>query len=499
MTKRGQTERAAAFLRIFLAVLLAAAAFLILHFRTHKEEAYTVQTVAPTCVDNGYSLYTHIRTGKVHVEDIVAAEGHRFDETRTVREESGLTPALLIRTCCVCGTEEQQAVYPSLAIPRLSLYGSLDGIGKSQEVSLETEYADDSRSFRGYAALKYQGHSTLAYSKKNYTIKFYLDQDHSQKNKLSFSHWNPEHKYVLKANYADSSHCRNVICADVWANMVQSRQNVPRRFSLLSNFGAADGFPVAVYLNDEFHGLYTLTLHKDDDLFGMEDGKAQAVMIANSAASEEAFFRARAVFEENTPWEVEFCGTEDDTWAKERLNELVDLVMNSDDETFRKQLKKHLDVDSAVDYLLAMYALGLREHGAKDLILVCYGKNDPWICSMFDMEEAFGGSSADPFLPQRKNGEWDSATGSLLWDRMLDVFYPEICRRYGQLRQTALDTDTIASAIRAYTGQISAEIYRAEAETNGTVLFVADEAERMIEYIEKQVSQLDAIFVGEGT
>ncbi len=494
MSKSGHTEWISASLRVLLAVVLTVTAALILYFRVHKEEEYVVHTVAPTCSDNGYSLYTHVRTGQVYVEDIVPAQGHRFEKTQTVREENGYNPVLLVRICGVCGTEEQQAVYPSLSVPRLSLYGSLDGIGKTQEVSAEVEYLDTSRSFRGYAALKYQGHSTLAFPKKNYTVKFYLDEDHNQKNKLSFSHWNPEHKYILKANYADSSHCRNVICANVWANMVQSRQNVPRHFSSLSNFGAVDGFPLAVYLNDEFHGLYTLTLHKDDDLFGMESGEEQAIMIANSAASPEAFFREKAAFTENSPWEVEFCGTEDSTWAKERLNGLIDFVMTSDDETFRRQLKNHLDVDSAIDYLIAMYALGLPAHGAKDLILVCYGQNDPWICSHFDMEEAFGLDSTEVFRPTQKNGKWDSATGSLLWDRVLNIFYPEICRRYVQLRKNALDAEDIATEIRAYIGQISPGIYRAEAETNGTDLFTADETEQMIKYLKNQIALLDTIF-----
>ena len=131
-----------------------------------------------------------------------------------------------------------------------------------------------------------------------------------QRSGLSAPFFTPNRpKYILKANYNDPSHCRNVVCADIWAEMVQSRARLPRELTVLSNYGAADGFPVSVYLNDEFHGLYTLTLHKDDDLFGMEDGKKQALLILNDASSEEAYFRAETSFGLGSPWEIEFCGT----------------------------------------------------------------------------------------------------------------------------------------------------------------------------------------------
>ena len=76
-----------------------------------------------------------------------------------------------------------------------------------------------------------------------------------------------EHKYILKANYADVTQSRNLICADVWSDMAASRANVHPRLVRTSNYGAVDGFPVSVWHNSEFLGLYTLNLHKDDDLF----------------------------------------------------------------------------------------------------------------------------------------------------------------------------------------------------------------------------------------
>ena len=321
-----------------------------------------------------------------------------------------------------------------------------------------------------------------------------------QRSGLSAPFFTPNrHKYILKANYNDPSHCRNVVCADVWAEMVQSRARIPRELTVLSNYGAADGFPVSVYLNDEFHGLYTLTLHKDDDLFGMEDGKKQALLILNDASSEEAYFRAETSFGLGSPWEIEFCGTENTDWVKAKLNELIAFLRDSDENTFRKNLSRYPDVDAAIDYLIALYTPGLPAHAAEDLLPVCYSPNDAWICSHYDMHDAFSAGDSGTFLPKKNGSTWDSATGSLLWDRILNTFYEDICRRYAKLRRDILQPEKIGAAIDAYIAQIPDAVYAAEAEVNGTAPFTEDTVTEMHTFLHKQIALFDTIFTYERT
>ena len=45
---------------------------------------------------------------------------------------------------------------------------------------------------------------------------------------------------------------------------------------------------------------FDITSH--DDLFGMKDGRDHAILIANTATSDEAFFRNHASFQEDSPW-----------------------------------------------------------------------------------------------------------------------------------------------------------------------------------------------------
>ena len=494
-----------AVLRCVCAVVILALAVAISYWRTSQQDALLrqsdVQKVEATCTSNGYTLLTNRETGETTMIQIVPAKGHSFGqwETRNENATVGCTPR--VRSCLICGWEENGADYEDLGIARLSLYGSLEGIGKMESVDLTAEFEDQEQgiSFQSYATLKHQGHSSLGYSKKNFTLKFFEDENCTVKNKLTFSHWNKEHKYILKANYIDPSQSRNLVCADIWAEICASRSSMPDEMRGLSNYGAVDGFPIAVYLNDQFLGLYTMNLHKDDDLFGMEDGERQAIMICNVPGTQEAEFRGEAEFSDDSSWEVEFCGTEDDGWAKQKLNELIRFVMTSDDDLFRAELGNYLDVDGAIDYLLTTYALGLTRHGSKDLVLVNYGSI--WIPSHYDMEDAFGlladGSGAydaEEFLPFRTDEGWTSATENLLWDRLLNCFEDEIAQRYAVLRETILTTDGLCGRVSQFTDMIPEDLYAADAACYPPPAQF-DAEEQMIQYIQGRLAALDEIFL----
>lgn len=481
-----------AVIRLVSAALLLTATCLYLKYRPQDTQEFEIKVIPPTCTESGYSLYTNLQTGATEVREPVPAPGHLLGEYEILRTGTEVEPELRTRTCSVCQTQVQEAIYPPLDIARLSLSGSTDGIAKQKEVPLTAEFLQDTRSFSAYVTAKYQGHSTLQYSKKNYTVKFFSDQACNDKYKLTFSHWNPEHKYVLKAHYTDPSMCRNLVCADIWADMVRARETVPQRLSELSNYGSVDGFPIALYINDSFHGLYTMNLHKDERLFNLEDGAMEAIMNINHAEGPAAYFLEEAVFGEDTPWEIERCATEDSQWSEDRLNDLIRFVQTSDDGTFRRDLHHYLDIDSAVDYVIAMYALGLQEHCAKDLILVTYAEEGPWICSMYDMEEAF---DLEGPICVPGTDSWDSGTGSLLWDRFLTHFHPEIRARYAQLRKTILDPKKLCSRVDAFVDQIAREIYEADAAVNGVPVHTPEQTRQIKDNIVQLIHAADTVFL----
>ena len=451
--KRGK-QKVTTFFYVCLAVLIC----LILTDAAHAENQDA--DLAPTCTESGYR--TVEEQGVIRLEEIPPL-GHQFGDWIIAEDGKSKT-----HTCSACGYEEtiRIGLVPEEKLPWLNLKGEMEGIGKKNRVVLEAEFVSEEDAFQCYGIMTLQGHSTYGFPKKNYTIRFYDDPEGKEKHKSSFRDWDREHKYILKANYEDLSQCRNLVGAEIWEEMTESRSSVPEQIRNLPHYGAVDGFPVAVYLNGSFFGLYTLNLHKDDDLYQMKNGRQEAILICNAQTTDEALFRAPAAFAEDysSDWEVEFCGTEDDSWAKESFNQLITFVMESSDEEFAAHLDKYLDVDAAVDYLLFIYALGLEKSGAKDLVLLNYG--DRWIPTAFDMDEAFGLDPAnaryrqpEEFLPVLSEGRIESGTGSLLWDRLLTHYQDRIIARYRELRENTLSGENMIKHVKEFIAQIPESFY----------------------------------------
>lgn len=114
-------------------------------------------------------------------------------------------------------------------LPILALTGDTSAMTKDNAVTLDYEYGDRS----GSCTVKWQGNSSLAYPKKNYTIKF----DNAFE---AAAGWGEQMKYCLKANFIDHSHARNLVSAKLWGQIVKRRKNV-NNFSYDEVTGLLDG------------------------------------------------------------------------------------------------------------------------------------------------------------------------------------------------------------------------------------------------------------------
>ena len=463
---------------------------------------WEIAITQPTCTGKGYTMVCSDDTS--YICAVVPALGHSWGEWSTLKDAGTIEPGTCQHTCSVCQVLEYKPVYPDAEIPILRMYGDISNIEKRSEVAIQTEFSGAGIEFSNWAALKYQGHSSIVYDKKNFTIKFYQDETHSQADKYTFYDWNKESKYILKANYVDPSKCRNLVCADLWSEICMCRDGT-KHIKKLFNYGAIDGMPVAVYLNDSYIGLYDMVLHKDDDLYDLDKDQLDALMIINQCTMDEALFKAPAVFSDESNWELEFCGTEDQTWAKEQLNNTIDFICTASDEDFsnNKVLKEYFNIDSAVDYMLTMYAFGLTNSYAKNLVLLSYG-GDPWIFSMFDMEDAFGlyqnGTGvydASYMLPSCTDGVWDSGTGSILWDRLLANYQSRITARYTQLRQSIFTVDYILGKVQAQLDKIPVEFFEADLSLYPDMPRLENTTQQISHYLIQRFALLDQLFLSE--
>lgn len=254
--------------------------------------------------------------------------------------------------------------------------------------------------------LKVQGASTATLPKKNYTIVF--DQPVE-----IFPNYGMQKKYVLKANMTDYSQLRNIGCAKLWGNVRQLRikaadaikaddqtyltdsngnhitGETDPQLSIGGDFGAVDGFPIAVYINGEYWGLYTFNIPKDGWMAKMSNKYGNAIVSANYA-----------LFDHHTNLKegymgLEYCGTLDSDWVVKSVNNLIDSI-NTTYKTqadFDNAVTPLLDLDSAIDYYAYSVMINNTDGMTRNYLLQTFDSKK-WYFAVYDIDLAFGRTAA---------------------------------------------------------------------------------------------------------
>jgi hypothetical protein len=227
------------------------------------------------------------------------------------------------------------AVEPShYDIPILTITGTLPTTKDQGELPVDINYKSGTMEFDCFATLKVQGNSSTGFPKKNFTLKLYSDSGRKKKYKISFKGWGEQSKYVLKANWVDITHARNVVSARIWADIVKQRDywaSLPEELKTSPNQGAIDGFPVRIYANGVYQGRYTLNIPKDKWMVNMDDDLDTHCMLY-SEDYVSGCFRASAVIDGND-WTDEIHKTVPSSILS-KWNQIINFVMTSSDSDF---------------------------------------------------------------------------------------------------------------------------------------------------------------------
>lgn len=312
---------------------------------------------------------------------------------------------------------------------------------------------DNNKQSAGYCSMKWQGESSLSYPKKNYTTKFYFDPAYHRKEKLDFF---PElnltkSKWVLKANWVDRSMARNIVTARLWAQMVKSRVAAPpSEIAASPNFGAINGHPIVVYVNDEFHGLYTYNIPKDEDTFGMDEDNGKHCAICgdsnantnNPSAFQNVALSSWVVEVPDEVWpkyteteDVDGVPTEVEHKVSDNWLDVIDFVKNSTDADFKANFNNYIDLESAIDYyILLVLDCGI-DSAARNLLLYTFNGGLKWYCSMYDMDTTWGNglNGTAVYNPSIEFPAGYQCNSSILWSRLEENFGQEIFDRWEEL------------------------------------------------------------------
>ena len=373
-------------------------------------------------------------------------------------------------------------------IPKLYIIGNIEGMqDKTDKRQVQVKYESNNINFESYAILKVQGASSLKYDKKNYNIIFYENSDYNKKKEINLK-WGNFEKYTLKANAIDPMHYRNTVTAQI-------ASQINKKYGILKssvNYGSTDGFPIEIYENGDFLGLYTLNIHKDY-LFDMNENNKNNLVIFGSRPMPLSF-----VSLENEKWnkyEVEVGEKNQETLDK--LNRMIDFVRSSSDEEFVNNFEEYFNKDSVLNYYCYMKFAHLIDNVTKNLMFVTYdGK--VWYMIFYDLDYSWGLDYNEENTISDLENEHTAyyIKISPLWKKFKVLFKDEIEERYKELRKDILTKENIINKMNDFYKLIPDETLEKEYEKwndrpTYDKTYIEDYLDNQITFFDKEFGLID--------
>ncbi len=293
------------------------------------------------------------------------------------------------------------------------------------------------------AEAKLRGASSLSYPKQSYTLKF-PSGDHFDDPARGLG---DRKRVVLTSTFDDNSYVRQRLTYDVWNAM--SDDHVAVRTA-----------SAAVYLDGEFHGLYTLGDHVDDDLFALH-GLAGTGNVYK-AYNHDANFMLNGY--EGDPKATLHDGytkkdgqpPEGQPGAFDDLDALVDFVARANDATFAAEVATRVHLPDFRDwYVLATFVLG-SDSGGKNCYLYHDPAGGPWRYAPWDWNHSFGQAWE---TSRTASDDWDDFRRmNRLFVRILDdaTLGPTVAARYRELLEGPIGAPALLARYDAMIAETAA-------------------------------------------
>ena len=383
-------------------------------------------------------------------------------------------------------------------IPVLYLYSQLIPSLKDKSVTLKNQVKYNFPKYGISGVLKkfkVQGRTSAGLPEKNYTLNF-------DKKTTIFSDFGYQNKYVIKANYTDFSQAKNVVSAKVWGAvrhqhdtfetiqtnagdyLTDERGNhiqgiCDPQLSISRTAGAIDGFPIVLYVNDKFAGLYTFNIPKDSWMAKMPDKDGYAmVSVGWSNLDHQVDTTNTSDFGDV---EIEFCGTKDTAWVQKSFNDLITALNQdyTDQSHFDMAIDPLLDLDSAIDYYCYSVLIDNIDGINSNYIFQTFDKTK-WYIAAYDLDKTYGTTTdfETVIRPNSDNQNADLQQGikrygitfenmaknSKLFEQLWKFHKDDVLNRTKELISTVMSPEEMACMFYDFTQKIPLVLYNEDAK-----------------------------------
>ena len=340
-------------------------------------------------------------------------------------------------------------------LPRFNMVGDISNMSKTNPKTLDIELLDvyGTPIFNNKkATVKWQGDSSLSHPKKNYAIKMFENDGTTKFKYKFFDDVKANDGYHLKAEYQDSStHARNTVLA----RLTKSAYKNP-----LAARCCIDSFPIEIYINGEYQGLYNWNLKQHKSVYGLDDANPNHLMYrasSNETLPTPCNFRALSTNnEEDVPsdWEDRFPET-NTAENRAKLNRLITFIKDSDDATFKANFEQYMNLEYTLIYRISCQVFNMVDSLAKNMNILTYDGNI-WYPTFYDMDSTLGigwgmlFNNGAKLQPTNVYPTGYGCPNSLLWEKFDRCFAEEIKQRYAELRTGVYAYDNIINQLQTY-------------------------------------------------
>ena len=365
------------------------------------------------------------------------------------------------------------------------------------------------------AKLKWRGGITNTGDKhkRNYHIKF-LDETGEKKNRRLLGMRKDNH-WKLDGGQIDLLRIRNRVCADLWLDMSHQPWHAEIDPTVING---SRGKMTEVILNGKYHGIYNLMepvdrkqlgLVKHDTINNVFHGQQWVAKLQRPTWQFPIYNNNSETWNGNEVSYPEFEDVSPTDWST--LYNAFEFVRKCDAvdnySMLTDSIANYFDIPVMEDYYIFLITLQALDNETKNIYYSCYDKAEgatlltltPW-----DLDISLGAKSIsyltdDAVRPDRPVKGWiNNVPLGDLFNHCIP-YRKQIIKRYWQLRQTWLDTDSLVARFQTAVdelencGAAAREEARWSGDTDimGKVLDISQEMEYVADWIRQRLAYLD--------
>lgn len=363
-------------------------------------------------------------------------------------------------------------------------YLPTDSTDTRQKTTLDFNiYGDDRKVIAsGICEMSIQGHGSATYQKKGYTFDLYNKEKKSLD--IKFGEMVATDSFHLKAYQTDRTHTRDVGNGRLWKEIISSNtypynsinttevslsldKDKNELFTAEASY-YTNGFPIELYLDENFIGLYTVRLKKKRENYGLNNKNLNHIFLDSSTYTA---FLSKSF--NPSDWDLKSPKISGYNEAGEIPNEDV-LAKCQRLFEFTKELNtrytEHADfinLQHWIDWIIFSELISNRDSNGNNYNLVTYD-GVKWSIIPYDLDLTIGLNAWPSYNIELKRDSFDVSHD--IWGVFKTRFSSEISARYKELKNNGIiKTSNIIKNYRDIAKNIPQSVYQQDRELWGNL------------------------------